>query len=120
MVKAKGFSGPSINLYNNLHQIGSENIYIYKAGLKNQIVAGIMVIKSGNSCIYQVGWNSTQGRRLNANNNLLWNAIVHMKSTGCKWFDLGGIDEAIVPGITKFKRGTGGQEYNSIGEWLSF
>ena len=36
---------------------------------------------------------------------------------GYHWFDLGGINEKLTPGITHFKRGLGGKEYTLIGEY---
>jgi acyl carrier protein len=36
---------------------------------------------------------------------------------GYRWFDMGGIDPENLPGITAFKRGIGGGEYQLIGNF---
>jgi hypothetical protein len=120
LMEKKSFVGPKIELYNDLHKFDKKSSIILQAWYKSSVVAGILISKHGNSCCYQVGWNSFEGRKINANNFLLWNAIVEMKKQGYTSFDLGGINEDLTPGITKFKRGLGGDEYQLVGEWLSF
>ena len=99
--------------------MNQNNCYVIQALLDGQAVAGILIVRHGTSCTYQIGWNSLAGRRLYTNNLLLWNAILEMKKLGCLGFDVGGIDEENTPGITKFKRGLRGEEYTLVGEWLS-
>jgi lipid II:glycine glycyltransferase (peptidoglycan interpeptide bridge formation enzyme)/dTDP-4-amino-4,6-dideoxygalactose transaminase len=119
MMKDKSFEGPSIELYNALQQVNNDNHFIFQVKQHNQIIASILILQHGASCTYQIGWNSSNGRKIYANNFLLWNAILEMKKHGCLWFDLGGIDEENTPGITKFKRGLEGKEYTLVGEWIS-
>ena len=107
-----------IELYKELHYLGKDSFYIFKAGYENRTQAGILIVQHGKSCTYQLGWNSPAGRRIYANNFLLWNAIIDMKKRDCLWFDLGGIDKKNTPGIAKFKRGLGGEEYTLVGEWV--
>jgi len=120
LMDEKSFIGPKIELYDDLHKFDKKNTIVLQALHNNSAVAGILISKHGSSCCYQVGWNSLEGRKINANNFLLWNAIVEMKNQGYTSFDLGGINEKLNPGIAKFKRGLGGEEYNLVGEWLSF
>jgi lipid II:glycine glycyltransferase (peptidoglycan interpeptide bridge formation enzyme) len=54
---------------------------------------------------------------MQANSVLLWQAILHARNEGCKWFDAGGLGEATPPGIAVFKRGLNGEPYKLIGEW---
>jgi hypothetical protein len=119
MMKDNSFKGPSFELLSNLYNLNQNNCYVFQALLDGQAVAGILIVRHGNSCIYQIGWNSLGGRRLYTNNLLLWNAILEMKKRGCLRFDVGGIDEKNTPNITKFKRGLRGEEYTLVGEWLS-
>lgn len=116
----KSFVGPNIELYSELHNFRKKDSVILQAWLRNVAVAGILITKHGSFCSYQVGWSSLEGRKVYANNFLLWNSIVEMKKQGYASFDLGGINEDLTPGITRFKRGLGGVEYQLVGEWASF
>ncbi|MBW2127632.1 MAG: peptidoglycan bridge formation glycyltransferase FemA/FemB family protein [Deltaproteobacteria bacterium] len=79
-------------------------------------VGGIAIACHGIAATYLVGWNGPEGRRLKANQFILWQAISYLKLHGFHWFDLGGIDPDRTPGITKFKLGLGGQVYELVGE----
>jgi lipid II:glycine glycyltransferase (peptidoglycan interpeptide bridge formation enzyme) len=118
MMKDKSFKGPSVELYIDLHSLNKNNLYVFQAWLDGQVVAGILIVRHGTSCTYQIGWNSPIGRKVHSNNLLLWNAILKMKQHGCIFFDMGGIDTVNTPGIAKFKHGLGGEEYTLIGEWI--
>ena len=117
MMKDKSFRGTGVELYKELYRFKKNNFYVFQAWYDGQAAAGILIVQHGQSCTYQIGWNSSGGRRIYANNFLLWNAIIEMKQRGCAWFDLGGIDEKNTPGIAKFKRGLGGKEYTLVGEF---
>lgn len=97
----------------------NQPIIIFKAFSGEELIAGIGIIFHGNAATYLLGWNDEKGRQLNANQYLLWNAMLYMKERGINWFDLGGIDEESVPGITDFKLGLNGMKYNIVGEYLS-
>ncbi len=88
--------------------------------MESEPVAGITVVRHGTSATYLLGWNGPMGRKANANNLLLWSAVRLLKSEGCRWFDLGGLDPWNMPGITEFKRGTRGREYRLVGEYLGW
>ena len=89
---------------------------VFRALWNNKIVAGICVVPHGVAATYLMGWNGEQGRKLKANQFLLWQAITHLKQGGFRWFDLGGIDEESAPGISKFKSGMNGERYELVGE----
>lgn len=84
-----------------------------------EAVGGILLARHGAAATYLVGWNGDAGRKMKANNFLLWQAILALQAQGCLWFDLGGIDDQLTPGIAAFKRGMKGQEYRLAGEFLS-
>jgi lipid II:glycine glycyltransferase (peptidoglycan interpeptide bridge formation enzyme) len=85
---------------------------------KDQVrIAGILVVAYGDSCTYLVGWNTPDGRQLQANYFLLWRAIISFKESGCRWFDLGGLNKDRTPTIAHFKSGLGGRGYTLVGEW---
>ena len=117
--KEKGFSGIPEKILIELSQQLNYNkqIQISFARKSTQRIAGILVIGHGNSCTYLIGWNSKEGRDLQANYLLLWQAVINCKNQGYRWFDLGGIDDKMTPGIAHFKRGLGGREYCLVGEF---
>ena len=116
----KNFKGISIKLLSSLRNClnNKEHLLLFKAIYEEKAVAGILIAMHGKTCTYLVGWNGIEGRKINATNFLLWNAILVMKGRGCLWFDSGGIDNINTPDIAKFKRGMGGEEYELIGEYI--
>ncbi|MGD0784508.1 MAG: peptidoglycan bridge formation glycyltransferase FemA/FemB family protein [Sedimentisphaerales bacterium] len=117
--KEKGFSGISEKILIELSQQFNYNkqIQISFARKNMRRIAGILIIGHGNSCTYLVGWNSKEGRDLQANYFLLWQAVINCKNQGYRWFDLGGIDDKMTPGVAHFKKGLGGREYTLAGEF---
>ena len=49
-------------------------------------------------------------RKLRATSLIRYEAILEAKKKGCEKFDAWGIDEEKMPGVTKFKKGFGGEE----------
>jgi hypothetical protein len=91
-----------------------------ESGAGHDSVAGILLARHGDAATYLIGWNGDDGRRLKANNRLLWQAVVELPRLGVRWLDLGGIDERLTPGIAAFKRGMNGEEYRLAGEFIGF
>ena len=58
MMKEKSFKGPSVKLLSNLYDFNQNNCYVFQALFDGEAVAGILIVRHGNSCIYQIGWNS--------------------------------------------------------------
>lgn len=122
LMREKNFQGPStrlISLLRNKNHVESGGYFVLQAVLNEEILAGISVVRHGNSATYLLGWNGDKGRRFNANNFLLWNAIIYLKQHGVLNFDLGGIDEVRNPGIASFKRGMNGYGYTLVGEYTN-
>ena len=122
MMIDKNFSGISVNLLKELRNVTENklNTQVLFAVKNNIRVSGILVFGYFDTCHYLVGWNSDEGRVLCANYFLIWQAILLFKKIGFHWFDLGGISERSTPGITRFKRRTGGREYRLIGEFEAY
>ena len=116
----KGFRGIGEAIILNLagQSTTSDIIQILSASKEGQRVSGILVVCHGDSCTYLMGWNSVQGRQFNANYFLLWKAFALLKGLGYRWFDLGGMNDKKAPSIAHFKRGLGGHEYATLGEYL--
>jgi lipid II:glycine glycyltransferase (peptidoglycan interpeptide bridge formation enzyme) len=83
-------------------------------------VAGICVGRHGTAATYLLGWNGEEGRVLRAHQFLLWQAMVKLKESGCRWLDLGGINEEGTPSIAAFKNGVNGLRYELVGEYVRF
>ena len=81
---------------------------------------GMLVsIHHGDTSTYLIGITSDEGRDLQVNYVLLWQAILDAKKHGCKWFDIGGMDATTSRGIAHFKKGVQSDPYYLIGEWRS-
>ncbi|MHA1834661.1 MAG: lipid II:glycine glycyltransferase FemX [Candidatus Baldrarchaeia archaeon] len=122
MMIEKNFLGPSIRLLRELRNVteNKSNMKVLFAVRNNVRVSGILVPGYFDTCHYLVGWNSDEGRAICANYFLYWQTILLFKKMGFHWFDLGGINERSTPGITRFKRKTGGREYRLIGEFEAY
>lgn len=83
-------------------------------------IASIVSVRHGDTSTYLVGISDDVGRRLNASYLLLWKAILDAKESGCRYFDVGGVNADTVKGVAHFKKGMGGEPYNLIGEWHWF
>ena len=119
LMQERDFNGPPIDLLMRLHQRGENEclLPILCAVHEGETVAAICLAIHGAAATYLLGWNGAKGRKLRANQFLLWRAIVYLKQSGLSWFDLGGINEERTPGISAFKLGLNGQRYELIGEY---
>lgn len=122
LMNEKNFGGVSVDFLSHfrISNNGDTKLIVYKATKDETPVAGICVVCHGVSATYLIGWNGSMGRALKANQFLLWNAIVHLKKLGFEHFDLGGINDQNVPGITAFKMGLNGDQYELIGEYIKW
>jgi peptidoglycan pentaglycine glycine transferase (the first glycine) len=92
-----------------------ENIKLFFAEHQNNILCAGIFSFFGDTAIYLHGASSDENRELMAPHLLQWELIKKAKSLGCKYYDFFGIDEKKWPGVTRFKRGFGGQEMNYPG-----
>lgn len=87
---------------------------------KKDLFAGaMMIISYANTAYGFIAVNSDEGKMLNSHTFLIWEAIRLYKKKKYRWFDLGGISEKRLPGITAYKRGTGGMEFTRAGHFKS-
>jgi len=118
-VEKKKFKGVNPELIKKMAQLqsDSEKLYVFKAKKDNLEVGSILISKQFKNLIYLIGWSSEEGRKLNVNYLLLWEAINYFKSKECKVFDLGGLIGNNHP-IDFFKLGMNGNYYENSGEYL--
>jgi len=117
--KLKGFRGPSLPLALHLMTSarGKGEALVLLASLGGERLAGIYVLRHGDTATYLIGWTGAEGRRLGATHLLLWRAMDTLAAEGVRRFDLGGINPEAAPGLTLFKRGFGGRDYELIGSY---
>ena len=124
----KNFDGVSIKLLKamslqNRQKYWAFNIFQAHAtkhdGTKN-LLGYFSSVEHGDTAIYLTGTTTVEGRKFNTNYVLMWEAIIQARRNGCKWFDVGGLNEATIEGISQFKSGLKGQPYTLIGEWRRF
>jgi hypothetical protein len=119
LMREKGFNGAPVSslLALRARLPADSPLLILRAVHEEEVIAGICLVRHGAAATYLLGWNGPAGRRLRANQFLLWNAIALLKQSGLEWFDLGGISEDDTPGIASFKLGLKGERYETVGEY---
>jgi hypothetical protein len=78
-------------------------------------VAGSVCAALGDTVVGLLSASNEKGRRKQAYYLLQWDEIVWAKSAGKKYYDLGGINKEINPGVYRFKTGLRGQELSFLG-----
>lgn len=73
-------------------------------------VAGLVATAMGDSAIYLLGATSDEGLNAKGAYLLQWNMIQWLKENGIRWYDLGGIDPEVNPGVYHFKKGFSGSD----------
>ena len=89
---------------------------LYLAEYKNKTIAANIVLSLGDFCVYLHGASSNEHRNAMAPYLLQWRQILDAKKTGCQAYDFWGVSNNW-SGITKFKKGFGGEEKNYIGAY---
>ncbi|RMF10037.1 MAG: GNAT family N-acetyltransferase [Alphaproteobacteria bacterium] len=81
-------------------------------------IAAALFLRHGQSATYQIGWADIQGRRMDAQRRLMWEAILALRAQGVRTLDLGGIDTVNAPGVARFKLGLGGEVVRGPGTYF--
>lgn len=85
---------------------------------RKETVAAMLFLVHGSGATYHMGWASEAGRKANAHNLLLWRGIEYLQGIGVQTLDLGGVNTRDLPGITRFKLGTGGRVATLAGTYF--
>ena len=96
------------------------DVFIARAenSLESDEPIGMLVsVRHGDTSTYLIGSTNDQGRQLQANSVLLWQAILHAKRIGCTRFDIGGLSAITPKGVAEFKLGLNAVPYSLVGEW---
>jgi lipid II:glycine glycyltransferase (peptidoglycan interpeptide bridge formation enzyme) len=94
-------------------------VRIYIAMQNKKILAGALIVYSGNSAIYRHGATSSIGRQTAASYVLQWQAIKDAKREGLAFYDFWGISKDDNPknpwyGLSSFKKGFGGYQVDYV------
>ena len=111
--KRDGFRSHSRSYYKKMLEI--DIVHLLIAEFEGKIIAGNIVSFFGDTAVYIHGASSSQYRHLMAPYLLQWQAIKIAQEKGMKYYDFYGIDENKWPGVTRFKKGFGGEEINYPG-----
>ncbi len=90
--------------------------HVYSAVQNSRVLAMNITLHFGDTATYLHGASSNEGRNVMAPHLLQWHQILEAKKAGARWYDFGGIAPAGAGehhpwfGISRFKRGFGGQE----------
>lgn len=95
----------------------SERLFVAIARIGGEPAAGVVASIHGDTCVYLLGAADDAARKANAAYLLQWRAIQAAIERGCRWYDLGGVDQEANPGVYKFKRGMGGVELSAPGPY---
>lgn len=92
------------------------------AEYEGEPVAGVMLIRSGNTVLYMYGASTEKERPRMPNHLLQWEAIRWAKAQGATTYDFWGAPDEFVDtdrmwGVWRFKEGFNGQVVQTIGAW---
>ncbi len=93
----------------------SDKLYISIAEHEGVPIAGHVSSMVGDTCVYLLGASNEKALRVKATYLLQWHTIQVAQKTGCRWYDLGGIDPERNPGVYHFKKGMGGEDVTAPG-----
>lgn len=109
-----------INLWQTLFP---DNLRLYLAEFKDQIIAGILVGSFDGKAVYLHGASDYKYRKHMAPHLLQWQAIKEAKQNNCSEYDLWGVAPKEAGsghpwgGITRFKEGFGGRYEEYVGSY---
>ena len=118
---SKSFYGLPVKFVENYIHSRSDTtrtVLILQAQEKGERVAAMLFLIHGSVATYHVGWSNDAGRAVNAHNLLLWRAFEELQALDIKTLDMGGINTRSLPGISRFKIGSGGKVLTYAGTFV--
>lgn len=94
-----------------------EKFVVHLAIANGKPVAGHIGSYLGDTAVYLLGAANDEGLKLNASYLLQWNVILYARESGCRWYDLGGIDPESNPDVYRFKQRMGGEDITAAGPY---
>ena len=114
----QGLPAGFIERYMQARKSAAHTVLTLRADHEGERVAAMMFLLHGSAATYQVGWSNDTGRRLNAHNLVLWQAMQALQQRGVRQLDLVGVNTQRSAGIARFKLGTGGRVLRLAGTYL--
>ena len=119
--QSRGFHGLPTELveaYLEAHDSPAQAHLMAVARRGRYTLAAMLFLQHGRVATYHLGWAGEEGRSLNLHNLLLWRALEKLSERGITQLDLGGVNTRELPGISRFKLGTGGQVLTLAGTYF--
>ena len=88
---------------------GTDILQVYSASYENRAVAALLLLRFGNTVIYQNGGSEERFLHLRPNHFLLWKGIEKARADGFRFFNFGTCTPAD-EGLIRFKRQWGTEE----------
>ncbi len=111
----------TVNQFKNINKDLPANYKLNVMTCKNNddYVSGLIGTAIGDTGIALIGGTTSKGLKTSPSSYyyLMWNMCQWAKKTGCKWFDLGGINPETNPGVYQFKSGMRGTEMTYLGDY---
>lgn len=107
-----------VQAYVGCHPDRSQAFVVASAVQGKQTLGSMLFLIHGAGATYHIGWADEAGRQANIHNLLLWHAIASLQSQGIRQLDLGGVNTRALPGISRFKLGTGGRLVTLAGTYF--
>lgn len=114
-----GIPWPTVDLVRQIRNADPSSATLIFAVKDGERIAGLMSLAFCDVGYEFVLWQGPRSRDLLGHNFLLWQTALHHQKNDAHWCDLGGIDPESLTGITQFKRGLNGVEYELIGNYAA-
>lgn len=105
----------SKNYYLNLLSGNDDFIKLFEARVDDKVLASGIFSFYQDTASYLHGASSNEMRNFMAPYLLQWEIIKKAKQEGYKYYDFYGVSDKKWPGVTRFKKGFGGQNYLFLG-----
>ena len=107
-----------IQAYIGCHAHREQAFLVASAVQGKQTLGSMLFLIHGAGATYHIGWADEAGRQANIHNLLLWRAIAALQAQGIRQLDLGGVNTRALPGISRFKLGTGARLLTLAGTYF--
>lgn len=116
--KARRYRALSGDLVQAYATVNKNQVCVVTASDGATPLAAMIFLKHGAGATYHIGWTSPAGRAVNTHNLCLSIAMDSLSASGVQQLDLGQIDTVNLPGLARFKLGSGAKAIRLGGTWL--